>query len=408
MLRWQLPEHISDAMPDEARRIENLRRQLLDLYRSYGYELVAPPLLEHLDALLTGSGSRLSVRTFQLVDQLSGQTLGIRADTTPQAARIDAHLLNRRGVTRLCYAGPVLHTRPSSLLATREPLQVGTELFGHEGQEAELEVLELMVESLGQTGLNNIRIDLSHAGIVPAILAPVSAAARAALDTDRLYEYLVQKDQAGLRELTAECPESVRSGLAALCELFGPVSGADLRLIDKARERLPNDAQITRALDDLASLVGSHLWQRLPGVSLAIDLADLQGYHYYSGVSFAAFALPGADGRLHAESVARGGRYDGVGEAFGRARPAVGFSLELRTLAELGKEHDQSQVPGGILAPWLDDSALREAIGRLRAAGEIVLQVLPGHEQEQREFACDRELVLREGRWEIHALATEQ
>lgn len=408
MRRWQLPEHVSDAMPDEARRIEDLRRKLLDQYRSYGYELVAPPLLEHLDSLLTGSGSRLAMRTFQLVDQLSGRTLGIRADMTPQAARIDAHLLNRRGVTRLCYAGPVLHTLPTSLLATREPIQVGTELFGHSGQEAEIEVLELMVGSVRLAQIEQIRIDLSHAGIVPAVLGLISPDQLKAIDTDRLYDYLVQKDQVGLDEILTHCPESVRLGLKALCQLFGPVSADDLSVLDRARELLPAQANVNGALDELEMLIKSLLWRRLPGVSLAIDLADLQGYHYYSGVSFSVFALPGTDGRVHGEALARGGRYDGVGAAFGRSRPAVGFSLELRTLAELSKRDESITRVGGILAPWLDDSSLRDVIAGLRAGGEIVLQGLPGQEQEQSEFACDRELIFKEGSWEIQALVAEQ
>jgi len=408
MLRWQLPEYVSDAMPDEARRIEELRRQLLDHYRSYGYELVAPPLLEHLDALLTGSGSRLAMRTFQIVDQVSGRTLGIRADTTPQAARIDAHLLNRRGVTRLCYAGPVLHTLPVSLLATREPFQVGTELFGHGGQEAELETLELMVASIGLAQVPSIRIDLAHAAIVPAILRQLKPSVLQGLDLDRLYDLLVQKDQPGLLELLAGCPSDVCDGITALCELYGPVSSEDLAVLRQARERLPADVAITQALDSIEALVCSNLWGTMSSVSLAIDLADLQGYHYYSGISFTAFALPGADGQLHSEALARGGRYDGVGEAFGRSRAAVGFSLELRTLAALGHSHEALAPARAILAPWVDDPQLRESIAQLRARGEIVLQVLPGHEQEQAEFDCDRELVFNSDGWEIQALAAKQ
>ncbi|MFK7963755.1 MAG: ATP phosphoribosyltransferase regulatory subunit [Burkholderiaceae bacterium] len=408
MLRWQLPEYVSDAMPDEARRIEDLRRQLLDHYRSYGYELVAPPLLEHLDALLTGSGSRLAMRTFQLVDQVSGRTLGVRADMTPQAARIDAHLLNRQGVTRLCYAGPVLHTLPVSLLATREPIQVGTELFGHAGLEADLETLELMVGSISLAQVPAIRIDLAHAAIVPAILKQLPADQAAVLDLDQLYDLLVQKDQEGLLELLAGCSAEVCRGITSLCELYGPVSAQDLSVLRLARERLPNEPTISEALDAIEALVCSQLWASMPTLTLAIDLADLQGYHYYSGISFTAFALPGEDGQLHSEALARGGRYDGVGAAFGRSRPAVGFTLELRTLAALGLTHENSGPARGILAPWLDDPQLRESIAQLRASGEIVLQVLPGHEQEQAEFDCDRELVFKSDRWEIQALAAKK
>src|SRR5690606_6687945 len=192
MPRWLLPENIADALPSEARRIEELRRRLLDLYRSYGYELVMPPMIEHIDSLLTGSGRDLGLRTFQLVDQMSGRILGLRADITPQVARIDAHLLNRQGVARLCYAGSVLHTRAASPFATREPIHVGAEIYGHAGLEADIEVIELMVRSLAEADCGRVRIDLCHVGIVPALLSlhgPVPG-----LDDEDLYGLLQGKD----------------------------------------------------------------------------------------------------------------------------------------------------------------------------------------------------------------------
>jgi len=404
MPRWQLPPNISDALPVEARQIEDLRRTLLDHCRAYGYELISPPLIENLDALLTGSGSRMALRTFKTVDQLTGLTLGVRADMTPQAARIDAHMLNHEGTTRLCYAGSVLHTLPSALRATREPVQVGAELSGHQGLESYLEILELMLESLRLAGMRELRLDLAHSALVPALLAMAGSGGPwppAGFDTDELYGLLVQKDASALKRMLVDCPAQVRDALVALPSLYGPVGPADMSVLDEARRVLPRSAAIDAALDDLAELIGSALWGRLGGVELSIDLADLQGYHYYSGVSFAAFGA-GANGHaMHAEALARGGRYDGIGAAFGRARPAVGFSLELRTLVALAGGAGSGVRPKAIRAPWVDDAALRVAIAALRSSGDIVVQALPGHEPEPQEFDCAFELVERNGRWEV-------
>ena len=392
MMRWLLPENIADVLPSEARRIEELRRRLLDLYRSYGYELVMPPLIEHLDSLLTGSADDLGLRTFQLVDQLSGRTLGVRADMTPQVARIDAHLLNRQGVTRLCYAGSVLHTRPQGLFATREPIHAGAELYGHAGIEADLEAIDLLVRSLDAAGVTRVRIDVCHAAIVPALLALHGAGGD--LDVEALYGLLRSKDAPGLDEWLRGAPAPLRGWLPVLLQLHGRVGdafAADSPLA-RARAALPQAASVAAALDQLDRLCASPLWQRWPGVELSVDFADLRGYRYHNGITFAAYVeqLPNA--------IARGGRYDNVGRAFGRARPATGFSIELRALAGLC---DGAEPLPAIRAPWSDDAALIETVAALRAAGEIVIQVLPGHEQEQQEFACDRELVLEHGRWGV-------
>ena len=392
MMRWLLPENIADVLPSEARRIEELRRRLLDLYRSYGYELVMPPLIEHLDSLLTGSAGDLGLRTFQLVDQLSGRTLGVRADMTPQVARIDAHLLNRQGVTRLCYAGSVLHTRPQGLFATREPIHAGAELYGHAGIEADLEAIDLLVRSLDAAGVTRVRIDVCHAAIVPALLALHGAGGD--LDVEALYGLLRSKDAPGLDEWLRNAPAPLRGWLPTLLQLHGRVGdalAADSPLA-RARAALPQAASVAAALDQLDRLCASPLWQRWPGVELSVDFADLRGYRYHNGITFAAYVeqLPNA--------IARGGRYDNVGRAFGRARPATGFSIELRALAGLC---DGAEPLPAIRAPWSDDAALIETVAALRAAGEIVIQVLPGHEQEQQEFACDRELVLEHGRWGV-------
>ncbi|WP_186208946.1 ATP phosphoribosyltransferase regulatory subunit [Burkholderia gladioli] len=377
MSTWLLPENIADVLPSEARKIEELRRRLLDRFRSYGYEMVMPPLLEYLESLLTGGGNDLHLRTFKLVDELSGRTLGLRADMTPQVARIDAHLLNRQGVTRLCYAGNVLHTRPRGLHATREQIQIGAELYGHAGLEADLEVQQLMLDALRLTGIGTIRLDLCHAGVLNALF---SRDAVAAARGETLYGALAGKDVPLLNELTEDLGPDTRAALRALPHLYG-----DASVIDEARRQLPVLPEITRALDDLAQLAA-----QVQGAEVAIDLADLRGYAYHSGAMFSAYV----DGVPNA--VARGGRYDHVGQAYGRARPATGFSLDLREIARISPIEARGTA---ILAPWRQDEALRVAVAALRDAGEVVIQALPGHDHVLDEFACDRVLVEQGGAW---------
>jgi ATP phosphoribosyltransferase regulatory subunit len=381
MSTWLLPENIADVLPSEARKIEELRRALLDRFRSYGYEMVMPPLLEYIESLLSSGGSDLNLRTFKLVDQLSGRTLGLRADTTPQVARIDAHLLNRQGVTRLCYAGSVLHTRPRGLHATREQVQIGAELYGHAGLEADVEIQQLMLDVLRLAGFDSVRLDLCHAGLLAALFERDPGAAAIG---EALYEALAAKDVARLAELTGDLCGPVSDALRALPALYG-----DASVLDEARRRLPPWPEITRALDDLAFLAA-----QVEGVEVTIDLADLRGYAYHSGVMFSAYV----DGVPNA--VARGGRYDHVGQAYGRARPATGFSLDLREVARISPIEARSSA---ILAPWKHDDALRASVAALRDAGEVVIQALPGHEHDLDEFACNRVLVERAGAWIVES-----
>ncbi|MFJ3046412.1 ATP phosphoribosyltransferase regulatory subunit [Herbaspirillum chlorophenolicum] len=385
MPNWLLPENIADVLPSEARKIEELRRRLLDNFRLYGYEMVMPPLLEYLESLLTGAGQDTDLRTFKLVDQLSGRTLGVRADMTTQVARIDAHLLNRASVTRLCYAGSVLHTRPSGLHATREPIQIGAEIYGHAGIEADAEIQELALNSLALAGMQQIRLDLCHVGVLRAIIANDPAAKR---QEAQLFGLLEAKDVPGLKDITAGYQDSTRQALLALPGLYG-----DISVIARARIMLPALPGIAQALDELQALVelaGSH-----EGAAVTIDLADLRGYHYHSGVMFAAY-VPGLP-----NAVVRGGRYDHVGEAFGRARPATGFSMDLRELARLMPGAERKRA---IRAPWGTEAGLREKIAQLRQAGEIVIQSLPGHENDQDEFDCDRAVEFSNGNWIIKNL----
>lgn len=378
MPNWLLPENIADVLPSEARKIEELRRLMLDNFRLYGYELVMPPMLEYVESLLAGAGEDTDLRTFKLIDQLSGRLLGLRADMTTQVARIDAHLLNRDTVTRLCYAGSVLHTRPSGLHATREPIQIGCEMYGHAGLEADAEIQELALASLALAGFDEVRLDLTHVGVLRAILAEDPAARR---DEAKLQSLLRSKDTPGLEEITTGYAPATRAALLALPHLYG-----DVDVLARAREELPALPGITKALAELAALAGSAIGR----AEVAIDLADLRGYQYESGAMFALYVtgLPNA--------VARGGRYDHVGEAFGRARPATGFSLDLRELARLLPTAERKH---SIRAPWGNAPELREKIAELRKAGEVVIQSMPGHDNVQDEFECDRVLVLENGNW---------
>ena len=381
MSAWVLPDHLADVLPSEARHIEELRRLALDGARRFGYELVMPPLLEHLESLLTGTGSSLELQTFKLVDQLSGRSLGLRADTTPQAARIDAHLLNRPGVTRLCYCGPVLHTRPDGPYATREPLQFGAELFGHGGLEADLEVLQLALHVLAQSDVGQVSVDLGDARIVKALLAdvPLEAAAR-----QSLHQALAAKDISTLQRLAASLPADVGQALLRLPELYGDVS-----ILEKGLAILAPWPQAVEALQQMQWLA-SHL-----DVPVTVDLADLRGYAYYSGARFAIY-VPGAS-----DALVRGGRYDEVGAVFGRKRPAVGFSLDLKSLVAVVPRRP---LRAAIRAPWGEAPELRQAIAALRERGETVVCVLPGHESDVDEFDCDRELVHAADHWVVRAL----
>ena len=383
---WLLPEQIADVLPSQARRIEELRRSLIDGARSCGFELVMPPLLEHLESLLSGTGHSLDLKTFKLVDQLSGRTLGLRADTTPQVARIDAHLLNRQGVARLCYCGPVLHTRADNAQGTREPLQFGAEIYGHAGLEADLEIIELALDGLHTAGVDEVLIDLADARIVRSVLG--GAAVDGAALTE-LIDALAHKDAATLAELSQALPAEMQQGLASLLRLYG---GPEV--LAAAMTALPARAPIVQALDDLAWLA-SHVQRAHPTVRIGFDLADVSGYAYYSGARFSIYGAA-ANGAL-----ARGGRYDEVGAVFGRNRPAAGFSLDVKALAQVASP---KPALAAIRAPWGEGIGLRAAVRRLREHGHMVVCTLPGHEHEAQEYDCDRELIEVDGHWVLRAL----
>ena len=377
---WVLPDHLADVLPSEARQIEELRRLFLDCARSYGYELVIPPLLEHLESLLSGTGSRLDLQTFKLVDQLSGRTLGVRPDTTPQVARIDAHLLNRAGVCRLCYCGPVLHTLPDRPFATREPLQLGAELFGHGGLEADLEVLELALSGLAAVACRDVQVDFGDARVLRGLLGGLNLTQD---QTFSIRQALANKDEQKVVSLAHAfaLPEQTCEALKALVHLYG-----DASVVQEGIRVLAAWPEVVEALNELLWL-SAHL-----SVKVSFDLADSKGYSYYSGARFAIYVQGGSD------ALVRGGRYDEVGAVFGRARAAVGFSLDLKALVEVLPKHPRKAA---IKAPWGEDAALREAISQLRLSGESVICALPAQVQMPDEFECDRELVLEKGVWSV-------
>jgi ATP phosphoribosyltransferase regulatory subunit len=384
MRNWLLPEFIEDVLPAEAARIEQLRRQLLDLFKVHGYQYVIPPTLEYLESLITGTGRDLDLATFKVVDQLTGRLMGIRADMTPQAARIDAHMLNQQGISRLCYAGTVLRTKPDGLARTREPLQLGAELFGHAGIESDIEIQRLMVKALQLLGLQDLNIDFSHVAIFEALVRAGNI--NADLE-EALYAALQSKDKAQVDALGANLDAAIRQALIDLTDLNGDVS-----VLEKAANVLPKLPEIAQALANL-SAVASKLSDLK--VSVSFDLGELRGYHYHSGVVFAAYA------RGYTGPVALGGRYDEVGIAFGRARPATGFSLDLRGIVSA---FAPAHLPKSILAPEGNEKDLLSKIEALRADGLLVIQVLPNSEINLSELNCDSALVLRDGEWRIETL----
>jgi len=384
MRNWLLPEFIEDVLPAEAARIEFLRRQLLDLFKVNGYQYVIPPMLEYMESLITGTGHDLDLATFKVVDQLTGRLMGVRADTTPQAARIDAHMLNQQGVSRLCYAGTVLRTKPDGLARTREPLQVGAELFGHAGIESDIEIQRLMIKAVQLLGLNELHIDFSHVAIFESLVKAGNI--NTSLE-QTLYAALQSKDKASVAALTVDLEAGIQQALINLTDLNGPVA-----VLDKAEALLPKIPAITKALSDLRE-VANQLADL--NVHVSFDLCELRGYHYHSGIVFAAYA------KGYAGPLALGGRYDEVGVAFGRARPATGFSLDLRGVVTA---LSPAVLANAILAPAGSAKNLLAKIEALRATGQIVIQALPDAVLDVAELNCDRQLVQVGDDWKIEAI----
>jgi len=385
---WLLPEGIDELLPAQARALETLRRTLLDCYTGWGYQLVMTPFIEFLESLLTGTGRDLDLQTFKLTDQLSGRQLGVRADITPQAARIDAHRLRHTAPTRLCYIGSVLRTRADGFSGSRSPLQIGAELYGHAGVESDVEIVHLMMETLRIAGLKDIYLDLGHVGIYRALAEAARLTERQEAD---LFEALQRKASAEIAALVDGfgLDTGMRRMLLALAELNG-----DAEVLPRAREVLAAAPPAVAAAIDYVEAVAAQLRRYLPDLPVHFDLAELRAYRYQTGVVFAAF-VPG-----EGQEVARGGRYDEIGEVFGRARPATGFSADLKTLMRLGIQAAQP-LAGAVLAPSNIDAALQAKIAELRAAGTVVIRALPGQPGKAAEMGCAYQLQKQAGGWEI-------
>ncbi|WP_277061526.1 ATP phosphoribosyltransferase regulatory subunit [Rivihabitans pingtungensis] len=383
MRNWLLPENIADILPATARQVESAKAAMLERFRTYGYELVCPPLIEYIDSLVYDGDTALVMKTFKLDDQMSGRQLGLRADITPQVARIDAHLLSsRQGVTRLCYAGSVLHTVPESAMRSREPLQVGAELYGSSDVGADLEIVDLMLASLEGVGVGGLTLDIGHVGIFRALAAAAALPARL---TAELFGVLQAKDIPSAETLLAGAAEPFRSALLALPGLYGPDA------LSRASQCLPALAEIRQALADMQAVADSVAGR----ATVNFDLSDLRGTAYHTGLMFAAYA-PG-----WSDALARGGRYDNVGDKFGRARPATGFSLDLRDLVRVLPQRSPAM---GIRVAGADAGRAREAIAALRAAGEVLVIDYLG--ESAAALNCDRALVWRADGWQVEPFAS--
>ena len=381
---WQLPDGVEEVLPVQAESVEFLRRALLDLYRVWGYRLVIPPLMEFTESLLVGLGEDLDLLTFKLTDQLSGRTLGIRADITPQVARIDAHSLAEEGVTRLCYAGSTLHTRPKSLLASRSPIQLGAELYGDDSLGADVEIVRLMLATLETAGMSQVTLDLGHVGIYEAVLANASLSAE---QEKTVFDALQRKSVPDLELALAGVEADIAALIITLVDLHG-----DETVLDDARSLFAQTVPTALAAVDALQEVAVDIRRQLPDIDIYFDLAELRGYHYHTGLVFAAY-VPGCG-----QALANGGRYNDVGAVFGRARPATGFATDLKSLMALMPE---ARVPSrAISVPDADDPALDAQVRELRAAGEIVINCLSGSLDPR----CDRRLVEVNGQWQLQTL----
>mgnify|MGYP001545403657 FL=1 len=379
--RWQLPDGVEEILPARARAVEALRRRLLDLYRGWGYQMVIPPLVEFTDSLLIGLGQDLDLLTFKLTDQLSGRTMGVRADITPQVARIDAHSLAQDGISRLCYAGSTLHTRPKTLMASRSPIQLGAELYGDNSLAADVEIVRLMLATLEEAGVGNVTLDLGHVGVYEAVLG---SAGLSPAREQTVFDALQRKSLPDLTVALEGVDEKAAALVIALVHLHG-----DETVLADARELFADQAPAALDAVDALQDVATDVRRQQPDLDIYFDLAELRGYHYHTGIVFAAYA-PG-----HGQALANGGRYDDVGAVFGRARPATGFATDLKALMDLLPPG--TEEPGAISMPDADDPALEARVGELRAAGEIVINCLATDPDPR----CDRELVEKDGDWQV-------
>ncbi len=384
---WILPEGIEEILPPRAEQLDKLCRDIIDLYASWGYQLVIPPMIEYMDSLLTGTGKDLDLQLFKLTDQMSGRLMGVRADTTPQVARIDAHNLKRTVPTRLCYLGTVLHTRPEDTGGNRSPLQVGAELYGHKGIESDIEVLCLMIETINKAGIEKIHVDLGHVGIYNNLVQ------LAKLDDElemELFDVLQRKAMPELDDMISAGSLSGEAG-----QMFKALITSNGSINDFNEARVFFDSistEIKDCLDELQNII-ELVSKRMPEVTLDFDFSELRGYRYHTGIVFTAYVSG------HGQGIAFGGRYDDIGSAFGRARPATGFSTDIKTLLGLSKLEAENSM--GIYAPCSNEPGQLESINNLRNQGEIVICELPGQSDTPEDMSCDRQLEYKDGQWTV-------
>ncbi len=389
---WLLPEGIEEVLPENARHLEHLRRRLLDVFACWGYQLVIPPMVDFLDSLLTGSGHDLELQTFKLTDQVSGKLLGVRADMTPQVARIAVHQLQHDWPTRLCYAGTILHTLGDNLEKSRSPMQIGAELYGHSGAESDLEIIRLMLEMLAMTGIQNVHLDLGHVGIFRSLSRQAELSREQEAE---LFDVLQRKAITELNELLADYDlgGELKQIFTALAKLNG-----GREVLAKASELFRNAGTgVNEALTDIQR-VADRLTAQYPALPIHFDLSELRGYHYHTGIVFAAF-IPGVG-----KEIARGGRYDNIGAFFGRNRPATGFSADLKTLAGLSMARESSSMRQIVFAPCAEEAELTETIRDLRASGTVVIQQLPGQAGEAEDLGCTAILEKQNQNWVVRPL----
>ena len=386
---WLLPEGIEEILPPDAARLENICNTIIESFQTWGYQLVIPPMVEYLDSLLTGTGEDLELQTFKITDLLTGRLMGIRADITPQIARIDSHYLRRDVPERLCYLGTVLHTKPENHSGTRSPLQVGAELFGHEGIESDVEVICLLLDTFEKLGITNVHVDIGHVGIVESLISDSNLH-----DTQqqKIFDILQRKALPEISSITTEWKlnKNIQYSFEKLIELHG-----DIDVLDVAEDCYKSSSQIKKCIDDLRQL-HERVLKRYPNAPLYYDLAELRGYHYHTGIMFSAY-VPGKG-----TGIAHGGRYDDVGISFGRSRAATGFSADVKLLMELSNIHHEDFT--GIFAPDSDDKTLASEIDSLRAAGEIVICELPGQTGDAKAMGCDKQLIKESGKWVVKSI----
>jgi len=385
--RWLLPDGIEEVLPPMAGRVETLRRNLLDLYKSWGYDLVIPPFVEFLESLLTGVGSDLDLKTFKVTDQLTGRLMGVRADMTPQVARIDAHSLKHQGPTRLCYSGSVLHTRAANMLASRSPIQMGAELYGCNSLAADVEIVSLMLETINCAGLNDVCLDIGNVAIYRHLVA---AAGLNDTQEKALFTLLQRKDKAELRVFLDNqiVDGAVAKQLSVLADLHG-----DKTVLQRAREELANaPAEVLKEIELLTEMAQA-IEQSFPDMPLYFDLSELRGYQYHTGIVFSAYA------QGHGQAIAKGGRYDDIGQVFGRARPATGFSTDLKALIEVtAADADDNAV---ILAPEGYETPLLDLIRSLRESGHVVIRALAADVSQEGQHEAGQQIVNKDGQWVV-------